>query len=68
VDAFPWQSGVYFGTIGPYHIFDFHARYQLIDKVAVLMSVSNLFNDRHIEIQGGPAIGRLVMLRLQAEL
>ena len=68
VDAFPWQSGVYFGMIGPYTIFDLHARYQLIDKAAVLLSVSNILNNYHIEIQGGPAIGRLVMLRLQAEL
>ena len=68
VDAFPWQSGVYFGTIGPYTIIDLHARYQLIDKAAVLLSVSNILNDYHVEIQGGPAIGRLVMLRLQAEL
>ena len=68
VDAFPWQSGVYFGTIGPYTIIDLHARYQLIDKAAILLSVSNILNDYHVEIQGGPAIGRLVMLRLQAEL
>jgi len=54
--------------IGPYTIFDLHARYQLIDKAAVLLSVSNILNNYHIEIQGGPAIGRLVMLRLQAEL
>ena len=68
VDKFPWQSGVYFGTIGPYAIFDLHSRYQLMDKAAVLLSVSNLFNDYHIEIQGGPSLGRLDMLRLEANL
>ena len=68
VEKFPWQSGVYFGTIGPYTIFDLHARYQIIDKVAGLLTISNIFNDSHIEIQGGPAIGRVLMLRLQAEL
>ena len=68
VEKFPWQSGVYFGTIGPYTIFDLHARYQIVDKVAGLLTVSNIFNDSHIEIQGGPAIGRVLMFRLQAEL
>ncbi len=68
VDKFPWQSGVYFGTIGPYAIFDLHGRYQLMDKAALLLSVSNLFNDYHVEIQGGPSLGRLLMLRIEANL
>lgn len=68
VDVFPWSSGIYFGTIGPYIIADLHTQYRFNDYLTAYFSVSNIFNQYHIEIIGGPKLGRMAVLRIKAAL
>ena len=64
VDGFKWSSGIYFGDIKPYTIFDFHAGYEINEFVKANFTLSNVLNHRHTEIIGGPSIGRVALLRL----
>ena len=64
VDGFKWSSGIYFGNIEPYTIFDVHMGYEINRFVKANFTVSNVFNLRHTEIIGGPALGRVALLRL----
>ena len=66
VDSFFWASGVYFGKIPTYSIVDFHARYQFSDHLSGMLTANNLLDNRHVEIIGGPALGRSMIFRLQA--
>ena len=68
VDGFKWSSGIYFGDIKPYTMFDFHLGYEFNDNVKANFTVSNLLDHKHIEIVGGPSIGRVVLLRLQTKI
>ncbi len=68
VDAFPWSSGIYFGKIKTYNIVDLHSAYHFNDNLSAMLTINNLFNFRHYEIIGGPRLGRMVVLRLQAKL
>ena len=68
VNSFPWQSGIFYGTIKKYDILDLHLGYSVNDHLRLFASISNLFNNRHIEIMGGPKLGRMVVLRLQGSL
>lgn len=68
VDSFPWSSGIFFGNINSYNIFDLHATYTLNKYLSAMLSVNNIFNDRHVEIIGGPTLGRSIIFRLQATL
>ena len=65
VDGFKWSSGIYFGDIKPYTLFDLHLGYKVNDFLKANFSISNLLNHRHTEIVGGPSIGRVALLRLQ---
>lgn len=68
VDAFPWSSGVYFGRIHTYNIFDLHSSYKINRYLSAMVTVNNILNYRHTEIIGGPRLGRMVIFRLQASL
>lgn len=68
VDAFPWSSGIYFGTINAYFIGDFHATYKFNNHLSAMMTVNNVLDHRHVEIMGGPTLGRSIIFRLQTEL
>ena len=65
VDGFKWSSGIYFGNIRPYTLFDIHAGYEINKFLKANFTITNLLDHRHTEIIGGPAIGRTVLLRLQ---
>ena len=68
VDGFKWSSGIYFGDIKPYTMFDFHLGYEFNDNLKANFTVSNLLDHKHIEIVGGPSIGRVILLRLQTKI
>ncbi len=68
VDTFPWSSGIYYGTIKAYLIGDLHTSYKFNDHLSAMLSVNNLLDFRHIEIMGGPSLGRSIIFRLQAKL
>ncbi|MBT3216583.1 MAG: TonB-dependent receptor [Candidatus Marinimicrobia bacterium] len=65
VDGFKWSSGIYFGDIKPYTIFDLHIGYKINNYATANLSISNLLDNKHTEIIGGPSLGRVIVLRLQ---
>ena len=67
VDGFQWSSGIYYGNIRPYSIFDLHAGYELNKYAKVNLTINNLLNHKHTEIIGGPSLGRIFLLRLQTK-
>ena len=67
VDGFKWSSGIYFGDIKPYTIFDMHFGYEINQYVKANFTISNLFDHNHTEIVGGPSLGRVILLRLQTK-
>ncbi|MCH8328327.1 MAG: TonB-dependent receptor, partial [Candidatus Marinimicrobia bacterium] len=68
VDGFLWASGIFFGEIKSYGIVDFHGSYRFNDHLALMTSISNLLDNRHFEIIGGPALGRQIVARLETRL
>jgi len=68
VDAFPWSSGIYYGKISSYFIGDLHASYAFNKHLAAMLTINNILDHRHVEIMGGPTLGRSIILRLQAKL
>jgi len=68
VDAFRWSSGIYYGQINAYTIFDLHSGYEINDNLKINLTINNVLNHKHTEIMGGPAIGQMIVLRLQASL
>ena len=68
VDSFPWSSGIYYGTINAYFIGDLHTSYKFNDHLSAMLTVNNILDHRHVEIMGGPSLGRSIILRLQAKL
>lgn len=68
VDGFFWSSGVYFGQIKAYSIVDFHGNYQFNSHLSGMLTLNNLFDYRHVEIIGGPSLGRSIILRVQARI
>ena len=67
VDGFPWSSGIYYGNINSYNIFDLHTDYEINDNLTAMLTLNNLLDHMHTEIQGGPQLGRVIMFRLQAK-
>ena len=67
VDGFKWSSGIYFGQINSYNIFDLHADYEINDNLSAMLTLNNMLDHMHTEIQGGPQLGRVIMFRLQAK-
>lgn len=70
VSSFPVRSGEYQGQVESYLIVDGEVGYRLpwIPTVSVRLSAANLLDHRHQEFVGAPAIGRLVIARVRAEL
>lgn len=68
VDGYKWSSGIYFGDIKPYTLFDFHLGYSFNEHLSGNLTINNIANNRHIEIIGGPSLGRVIVLRLQTKL
>lgn len=68
VDGYKWSSGIYFGDIKAYTIFDLHLGYELNKNIKMNLTVNNIFDNKHIEIIGGPSLGQIIMLRLETKL
>ena len=68
VDSFKWSSGIYFGDINAYTIFDLHVGYQFNENLSGNLTINNMLDHRHTEIIGGPELGRVIILRLQSKL
>ena len=66
VQGFPFSSGVFAGDVEGYQVFDLRLGYDfpMWAGTNIVLTASNIFDDRHIEIPGAPEIGRLVALRL----
>ncbi len=70
VASFPMQSGVYAGNVDAYGVLDVSLGYRLrrSPHLVLTLSATNLTDNRHQEFLGAPPIGRLVLVRLRAEL
>jgi iron complex outermembrane receptor protein len=66
-DAFPMNSGVYVGKVEQYTVLDANANYRLpwASGASVSLTINNLFDRRHQEFVGAPAMGRIALLRLE---
>ena len=70
VNTYPVKSGAYKGVIPGYSLVNLGGTYQLPtrQRVALALAVTNLLDKVHQEYVGAPAIGRLIVLRVQTEL
>ena len=68
VDSFDWSSGIYYGKINAYSIFDLHLGYEINKNIKMNFTINNLLDHNHTEIIGGPSLGRVMMLRLETKL
>ena len=70
VDRFPMNSGVFVGVVDSYAVMDASVTYTLpfARRTEVALAGTNLFDDRHNEFVGSPALGRLVLLRVRKSL
>jgi iron complex outermembrane receptor protein len=62
------NSGVYVGDVSPYTVVDASLGYHLPlprGRALVTLSAQNLLDDRTRQFIGAPAIGRLILTRLQ---
>ncbi len=64
VDAFDVESPFYGKRVKAYHIVDFTSEVGTWYDTRLVLTVQNIFNNRHIEFIGGPKIGRLIIARL----
>ena len=67
VDGFDWSSGIYYGKINAYTVFDIHLGYEINKYLKMNFTVNNLLDHKHTEIIGGPSLGRIIMLRLETK-
>jgi iron complex outermembrane receptor protein len=67
VEAFPVNSGVFVGNVESYIVTDANVTYALpfAGGTELMLGATNLFDDRHQEFVGAPAIGRLLFGRLR---
>jgi outer membrane receptor protein involved in Fe transport len=66
VNSFKWSSGIYYGNISAYTIFDLHVGYKFNEYLSGNLTINNMLDHHHTEIIGGPKLGRAIMFRLQA--
>jgi len=68
VSSYPVVSGVYQGTVEGYEVLDASVRYRLPWAPDLILDLAayNLFDNRHVEFIGAPAIGRMVVSRVTA--
>jgi len=69
VETYPVKSGVFEGTIPGYAVLNLGATVTLPMRreISLALTATNLFNNMHQEYVGAPAIGRLIVARVQAE-
>ena len=67
VNSFKWSSGIYYGNISAYTIFDLHVGYKFNENLSGNLTINNMLDHHHTEIIGGPKLGRTIMFRLQAK-
>jgi iron complex outermembrane receptor protein len=69
VETYPVKSGVFEGTIPGYAVLNLGATVTLPMRreISLALTATNLFNNVHQEYVGAPAIGRLIVARVQAE-
>jgi iron complex outermembrane receptor protein len=68
IPKFNWSAGVFYGTIESYFISDLGIGYKLNKTFSVLANITNIFNDYHREIVGGPELGRHFKFKVSATL
>ncbi|MBC8310943.1 MAG: TonB-dependent receptor, partial [Candidatus Marinimicrobia bacterium] len=76
IPTFKWAAGVHFGTIESYTVLDggigYNFQYKWKDSsirtYSLLFNTSNINNDFHNEIIGGPELGRHFTLKLTARI
>ena len=69
VETYPVKSGVFQGTIPGYAVLNLGATVSLPMRreISLALTATNLLNNVHQEYVGAPAIGRLIVARVQAE-
>jgi iron complex outermembrane receptor protein len=69
VETYPVKSGWFQGTIPGYAVLNAGVTAQIPNgrDLTLSLTATNIFNNLHQEYVGAPAIGRLLMARLQAE-
>ena len=67
VDGYDWSSGIYYGKIKAYNIFDLHLGYEINKYLKANLTVNNFLDNKHTEIIGGPSLGRILMFRLETK-
>jgi len=68
IPEFDWSAGVFYGTIPSYFVTDISMTYKINEIWSVMFNGSNIFNDYHREIIGGPKLGRHLKLQVAASL
>jgi outer membrane receptor protein involved in Fe transport len=68
IPEFKWSAGVFYGTIKKYFITDLSLGYKINPTFSVLGNITNIFNDYHSEIVGGPELGRHFKFKVSAKL
>lgn len=68
IPRFKWSAGVFYGTINQYFIADANLGYKINNTYSILANITNLFNDVHREIVGGPELGRHFTFKVSATL
>ena len=68
IPEFDWSAGVFYGTIPSYFVTDISMTYKINDTWSVMFNGSNIFDDYHREIIGGPKLGRHLKLQVAASL
>ena len=68
IPEFDWSAGVFYGTIPSYFVTDISMTYKINDIWSVMFNGSNIFDDYHREIIGGPKLGRHLKLQIAASL
>ena len=68
IPKFNWSAGVFYGTIESYFISDLGIGYKLNKTFSVLANITNIFNDYHREIVGGPELGRHLKFKISTTL
>ncbi len=70
IEGFVFEGSPQFtGLVPTYNILDGQINYSLIDQFMTFkIGASNIFNNRHIEVYGGPTVGRLAYFSILFEI
>ena len=68
IPEFDWSAGVFYGTIPSYFVTDISLTYKINETWAAMFNGSNILNDYHREIIGGPKLGRHFKFQISASL